>query len=583
MNFRRILAAAIAAVALVAGNCVVAGEIKPLVKSVEFVDGKREFVAGELVRLQFFASEYSYGAGEYGYGLFALVPSDAYNPGNSTVRAIEDAALYGAAFRAGNQALDLTSASAPFRAAFPAPKHAGSYTLLANEVPMFRQAPFETGSAGLKTLFKPTRAQRAELLYAANSRGNAWTEVTRIRVIEQRAATRQPPPIYLKVNNAIPGTTELIGGTEAPPLRFQWYVGPEYKGDPGKVLFRYQMGPEDDKTWGAWTTAREVYYHFLLKGVHQFRVQAKLVDEKDDVDAAPASFLFVLDRDLIARPSRSTLKSEVVSKQPTNVIPSIQAPIVFKEVYASSRALVVGIWDFDDFKSFPKFEGAKIRADVAAMDAALKVNGFTVHKLSTSTGRVTREQILDALTSLVSETGENDRLFIYFSTHGFPDPEDSGEGYLATSDCFQSKPLARCIKLSELEEHAKRALNRKARQVLFAVDSCFSGLGIVRKNASTVPDLSRIAVPQGVFMLTAGMATQVAQIDPSLSMSTFTYYLSEGLRGKADIMRQGGVITLSELYLYVQYEVARKTGSKQIPMLGRMRGEGEMIFQPQTN
>jgi hypothetical protein len=42
----------------------------------------------------------------------------------------------------------------------------------------------------------------------------------------------------------------------------------------------------------------------------------------------------------------------------------------------------------------------------------------------------------------------------------------------------------------------------------------------------------------------------------------------------------GGVITLSELLLYVQYEVARQTNSAQIPMMGRIMGDGEMLFRP---
>jgi uncharacterized caspase-like protein len=87
-------------------------------------------------------------------------------------------------------------------------------------------------------------------------------------------------------------------------------------------------------------------------------------------------------------------------------------------------------------------------------------------------------------------------------------------------------------------------------------------------------------MPQGVFMLTAGMANQLAQIDPQLGMSTFTYYLAEGLNGNADILGNNGLITLSELFVYVQYKVAERTQSKQIPMLGRIRGDGEMLFMP---
>jgi hypothetical protein len=136
------------------------------------------------------------------------------------------------------------------------------------------------------------------------------------------------------------------------------------------------------------------------------------------------------------------------------------------------------------------------------------------------------------------------------------------------------------LRLNDLQTHADRALEGKqVRQVLFAVDSCFSGLGIARKSVG-VTNLAQLAVPQGAFMLTAGMANQLAQIDPSLGMSTFTHFLAQGLNGEADILGNGGLITLSELFVYVQYKVAVTTQAQQIPMLGRMKGDGEMLFLP---
>ena len=64
------------------------------------------------------------------------------------------------------------------------------------------------------------------------------------------------------------------------------------------------------------------------------------------------------------------------------------------------------------------------------------------------------------------------------------------------------------------------------------------------------------------------------------SPSLFTHFLIKGLSGKADYTNDG-VITLSELLIYVRYEVTKKAslrGASQTPMLGRIEGEGEMIF-----
>ena len=83
-------------------------------------------------------------------------------------------------------------------------------------------------------------------------------------------------------------------------------------------------------------------------------------------------------------------------------------------------------------------------------------------------------------------------------------------------------------------------------------------------------------------MLTAGMADQLAQIDPDLKMSTFTHFLAKGLQGDANLFDKNGIISLTELFLYTQYNVARQTDSKQIPMLGRLMGDGEMLFRPKV-
>ena len=79
--------------------------------------------------------------------------------------------------------------------------------------------------------------------------------------------------------------------------------------------------------------------------------------------------------------------------------------------------------------------------------------------------------------------------------------------------------------------------------------------------------------------MTAGLASQKAEQDPSLRppMSTFTYFVTKGLNGAADYTSDG-VISLSELLVYVRYNVALQTQSRQTPMMGRLYGTGEMVF-----
>ncbi len=61
---------------------------------------------------------------------------------------------------------------------------------------------------------------------------------------------------------------------------------------------------------------------------------------------------------------------------------------------------------------------------------------------------------------------------------------------------------------------------------------------------------------------------------PELGHGVFTYYLVQGLQGAADLNRDG-IVTLQELYEYVEQQVTRKSrmvGGNQHPV---MKGEVE--------
>ncbi|WP_374356900.1 caspase family protein [Chitinimonas sp.] len=519
--------------------------------------------------VSFQANEYVYGANQYAYLAWAVAPADA-SP-SPTTQQLESWEVYGVLAGTPTREIGLAQAARPYVLSFRAPERPGKYKILLSSVPMFRDAPFKTG-AGYKESFTPHSADRRELSRALLQYQGAMNIVARFEVSAVAIAVDESPRLYLRVNGGVPSAARIDGGLSDKPIVFNWSVGPEFRKSTAHVLYRYRLDPEDDD-WGAWTKQQEAHYSFLLKGVHQFRVQAKYSDGTMVLESPPAMFQFTLPKDHVSRPTKETL-----TKAPFGSAPAGADSIAFGEVYSKSRALVIGMWKFEDAANFPQFDEKKIMSDVTAMTNALRGNGFEVTTLTRE--RVTREDITSALNTIVDSAGRDDRIFVYFSTHGFADPILPSTGYLATSDCQLRSPTVRCVRLNELQEHADRALDgKRVRQVLFAVDSCFSGLGIVRK-AVGVPNLTKLAVPQGAFMLTAGMANQVAQIDPGLGMSTFTHFLADGLSGSADILGNNGLITLSELFVYVQYKVAERTNAQQIPMLGRMKGDGEMLFLP---
>jgi len=458
---------------------------------------------------------------------------------------------------------------------FVAPDKPGTYQLIYNRIPIFTsESLFAAGNLG--EVVELTKAERAAAESLMGSYLGEFKQIVTFTVSNAEPAD-QSLTVYLRANGEVPTDADVKGGVVDKPLEFSWFVGPEFRLDKRNVLFRYKIFPIDTG-WSAWTSETSVKYHFLTRGTLNFRVEAKYDDKKMSFVSQPAKFNFVLLDHLVAKATAATISKGPNDKQFESGGKVLETRIAFDSVYAASRALIVGVHTFKDKLSFREFPADKIQQDVNTLEAALVANGFQVTKLFNE--QLNRDEIMMALEKLVNEAQENDRLFIYFSTHGFADRNSPSEGYIATTDCQYKSPSVGCIRLSDIGYQAKRALEgRKVRQVLIAVDSCFSGLGVISK-AAGVPDFSRLAVAPGAYMLTAGMADQIAQIDPDLKMSTFTYFLAKGLQGDANIFDKNGIISLTELFLYTQYNVARQTDSKQIPMLGRLSGDGEMLFRP---
>lgn len=543
-----------------------AGSVKVDKGAVEFDGGSRVFLPRSAVVMRFGTAEYFYGSGEYVYlPLIITAADDSLDP-----KGAGNWLVYGVLSSDPQSPKGFAEGVAPYIFRFNAPENPGKYKIYLGSVPFFRDYPLKSSSR-YKESFTPHNLDARELMRSILSHPGSLQEVGDFLVVGGMLPPNETAPVYLKVNGQVPSKAKFPGGIQSNPIRFSWNVGEEFTGDRNSVLYRYRIEPEDDENWGAWTSSNEVAYSVLLKGAHKFLVQAKHVKDDRPIESIPATIQFVLRKDHISKPTRETLtKGEDV------IVPNV----AFSEVYKKSYALLVGVWKFDDAAAFPQFDEKRIQKDLSVMETALKSNGFEVKVLS---GTVTKNTVVGALDQIVEVADRDDRIFVYFSTHGFPDPLMGSEGYLATSDCVLKKPTVGCLRLNDLSVTAERALDGKqVKQVLFAIDSCFSGLGVVRKSVA-VPDLTRLAVPQGAYMLTAGMADQTAAIDPDLGMSTFTRFLSDGLSGEADILGNNGMITLSELFVYVQYKVAQRTDSKQIPMLGKMRGDGEMLFNPMSN
>jgi uncharacterized caspase-like protein len=100
-----------------------------------------------------------------------------------------------------------------------------------------------------------------------------------------------------------------------------------------------------------------------------------------------------------------------------------------------------------------------------------------------------------------------------------------------------------------------------------------------KTRAGSVDDLflERLTRSKGRAIITASRPTEVSIELPELGHGIFSYYLVEGLKGAADLNRDG-IVSLQELYEYVEQQVtakSRSVGGNQHPV---MKGELEGVL-----
>ena len=166
-------------------------------------------------------------------------------------------------------------------------------------------------------------------------------------------------------------------------------------------------------------------------------------------------------------------------------------------------------------------------------------------------------------------------VIIFFAGHGATEkdvmsPDGDGlEKYLLPYDADPKDLYATALPMGEIS----RIFNRiRSERLVFIADSCYSGASGGRTISVTgmranISDafLDRIVGGKGRIIMTASGANEVSTEDETLEHGVFTYFLLEGLRGKADT-DQDGVITVDEVYGYVSKHVPHATGQEQHPI-----------------
>ncbi len=287
------------------------------------------------------------------------------------------------------------------------------------------------------------------------------------------------------------------------------------------------------------------------------------------------------------------------------------------------KALLVGVEDY----ATPEYNLKGVREDIRLLKQTLADKGLFSEKetkvlLDT---QATRANILKAFKEwLVNGTGPGDTALFYFSGHGIQLWGESGhkiqDGMDEAIMPYDAKALENRVQRKFRgrsgmaftvagtenfildQEIAELLRQLRGRTVIFVSDSCHSGTVYKRVNPhfvkyKTIGDpvsykgvfeprvaeqtprsikrdqpniLANLKVPPdtNLVVYTASEASQPAEIvpfdkDPKGIHSVFTWYLLNGLEGKADLSRSGK-ITFGDLGKFLHQEVTRD-GYAQIP------------------
>ncbi len=239
-------------------------------------------------------------------------------------------------------------------------------------------------------------------------------------------------------------------------------------------------------------------------------------------------------------------------------------------------ALLIGVNRYID----PAFPSLKFCVkDVLALEQMLQGLGYTVlcmhDELNTDEPRFpTRDNIEAELAQLCQIVGADDLLLVHFACHG---KLVNNQPVLITRETRASTLAKKALPLAEVEKQMRES---KACRLVLTLDACHTGVEIGRDvgNPEFIRNVYELA--EGFALIAASTAQQIAQEWQEKEHGVFTYYLLEGLSGRADSDRKG-FVTVNDLQTYVLNSLRRWNilhyGLIQEPTV-RAEGLGDMIL-----
>jgi hypothetical protein len=169
----------------------------------------------------------------------------------------------------------------------------------------------------------------------------------------------------------------------------------------------------------------------------------------------------------------------------------------------------------------------------------------------------TRDNILVAVPEFLRQVGRRDTVIVFFSGHGFLEPNVGA--FLAPIDCDPKRLGLSAVRVAELRRYLESC---KAASKVLMLDACHAGNVKGAEEGLTAKDLEAdLGETSEVYTLASCQGKQQSFIWDEKKQGLFTYWLNRGLEGAAD-GNGDGTITAGELFDFVRLMVPLTSNSR---------------------
>jgi hypothetical protein len=199
--------------------------------------------------------------------------------------------------------------------------------------------------------------------------------------------------------------------------------------------------------------------------------------------------------------------------------------------------------------------------------------------------QATIANITEALTTFVSRPGPDDLLLIFFASHGDAHESAPQDYYYFAHDTDFDRLPETALLMRNLQKLVQQ--NVRAQRLVLLIDTCHSA-GLTSATGEMTRGLRHNLVnlytekllyrEEGKAVITSSDVNEESAEAPRWGggHGVFTYFLLEGLQGKADL-NTDRLVTVGELFSFVRQKVRLETQFRQNPRLIENANEGLTI------